>query len=276
MRSCPAASVAPGRGDRRGSVRRSVYRRRNRRRTLSCPSTAVAAAQPNLGRRRPLDPLEQLGDYRLRGDSARDTQRRGHVDRPSQGSGGRRGYGNAGATRDVGQRQPAHMHRVAQFGTEGDATVHALQNRLPTRSVGHKPSGSVRRGGRRLAELDRPGQRLRRSSKPTHTSLVPLCVWGQARTKRADRGEVPQRGVRAAGGWRAGAGDEQRRAGRPRREARPALGRLPAPGAPGATAGVRSQLGPLPRPRSRSAVGPSIPPGSRLTWCHTVPPNRCV
>lgn len=35
------------------------------------------------------------------------------------------------------------MHRVAQFGTEGDATVHALQNRLLTRSVGHKPSGSV-------------------------------------------------------------------------------------------------------------------------------------
>lgn len=85
-------------------------------------------AQPYLGRRRTLDPLEQLGDHRLRSDSASDPQGRGHIDRPSQGSRRRRGYCNTGATRHVGQGQPAHVHGVAQLGTKGDATIHTPLN----------------------------------------------------------------------------------------------------------------------------------------------------
>jgi hypothetical protein len=102
----------------------------------------------------------------------------------------------------------------------------------------------------------------------THTCLVQLCVWGQARTKRADRG-----GSTVA--WRAASGrvapmreggDEQGSGTRPsltRREAGPALSGCPAPAQPPRDRhSWRSgppHARPLPRLRFSSAVGPVRP-----------------
>jgi hypothetical protein len=133
----------------------------------------------------------------------------------------------------------------------------------PARSDTSRADPCPRR--RRLAELDRPGQRLRRSSKPTHTSLVPLCVWGQARTKRADRGGSTA-AWRALRGGMAGRreGDEQGAHGGSRRGgAGPPLAGCPLPG----TAGPRGRHSrrsavharPLPWSRSRRAGGPDPP-----------------
>jgi hypothetical protein len=47
--------------------------------------------------------------------------------RAGRGGGGS-GHRHPGMARYVGQGQAANLHRVAQLGTEGDATVHALHN----------------------------------------------------------------------------------------------------------------------------------------------------
>jgi hypothetical protein len=94
---------------------------------------------------------------------------------------------------------------------------------------------------------------------------VPLCVWSQARTKRVDRGRSTAAWRAWAGRWRAGAGTSKTRATwvaheaggryRARRAARAGAARAPSPQA----GGPLPCTGPIPGPRSRSAVGPVHP-----------------
>jgi hypothetical protein len=77
----------------------------------------------------------------------------------------------------------------------------------PARSDTSRADRSLR--WRRRAELTGLGRRRGTPSKPTHTSLVPLCVWGQARAKSADQGGPTAGGVTAPKGGTTARGSEQ-------------------------------------------------------------------
>ncbi len=121
--------------------------------------------------------------------------------------------------------------------------------------------------------------------KPTHTCLVPLCVWGQARTKRADRGgstaawrAAVGRVARRAAGAEQGAGNGGRLHAGGRSGPRQAAPRQPSPRAVATAGGAELRSGPLRRSPSRSAVGPAHPswlapdlvPHSFTMWWQTV------